>query len=92
VQENDPVTGLANASYDQFSAVALAPNSNHLAFASRLKGSSVTGLNATAIFAGLPGSFSMVARQSDAAPGTEPGVQFGSLLVNLINSAPLVGR
>ncbi|HET6406493.1 MAG TPA: choice-of-anchor tandem repeat NxxGxxAF-containing protein [Chthoniobacteraceae bacterium] len=90
VQENDPVFALPNVSYDQFSAVALAPNSSRLAFASRIKGTGVTGLNGTAIFAGLPGSFSMVTRQGDAAPGTEPGVLFGSFMVNLISSAPHV--
>jgi len=58
-----------------------------IAFFSTLQGSGVTNKNDTCIWAGMPGSLGIVARESEGAPGTPKGQVFSALYRPVINDS-----
>ncbi len=63
-----------------------------VAFRSRLTGTGITAANNSGVWAGVPGSVALVAREGSPAPGTPAGVNFSEEVSKLaINGAGALG-
>ncbi len=83
----DAAPGVSPAVEFRAFGVPLLNAAGQTAFLATLSGANVDGSNSSAVFSQTHGTSSLVARQGDAAPGTEAGTTFGGFESLRLNNA-----
>ena len=77
-READPAPGAGDGAVFSYFELPAIGNGGHVAFAASIRGPEVPLTEASGIWLDRVGSLELIAREGSAAPGTEPGVVFGS--------------